>query len=112
MSQALQGATFHLEHIRPVSQGGLTQLDNLAWACPACNLCKSNRTRLPDPDTSDLVPLFNPRRDAWADHFAWEEHRLVGRTAMARALIFAFDLNDAKRLRIRQAEELFGLHPP
>lgn len=42
MVQALQGGTFHLEHVQPVSLGGRTHLDNLAWACPACNLCKSN----------------------------------------------------------------------
>jgi hypothetical protein len=38
MHQALQGATFHVEHILPGSRGGPTVLDNLAWACPSCNL--------------------------------------------------------------------------
>jgi 5-methylcytosine-specific restriction endonuclease McrA len=46
MHQSLQGATFHVEHIMPRARGGLTQLDNLAWACPSCNLHKSNRTDL------------------------------------------------------------------
>jgi 5-methylcytosine-specific restriction endonuclease McrA len=40
MHQALQGATFHVEHIVPSSRGGPTELRNLAWACPGCNLRK------------------------------------------------------------------------
>jgi 5-methylcytosine-specific restriction endonuclease McrA len=43
MHQSLQGATFHVEHIVPRSRGGPAQLDNLAWACPSCNLRKANR---------------------------------------------------------------------
>ena len=36
MSQSLQGATFHIEHILPRSHGGTTHLANLALACPGC----------------------------------------------------------------------------
>ena len=35
MHQALQGATFHVEHILPTSAGGSDELSNLAWACPS-----------------------------------------------------------------------------
>ena len=35
MHQALQGATFHVEHIMPSSRGGVSDLDNLAWCCPS-----------------------------------------------------------------------------
>lgn len=63
MHQSLQGATFHVEHIIPRSRGGSTQFDNLAWACPSCNLHKSNRTEIMDPNTGILVPLFHPRTD-------------------------------------------------
>ena len=35
MHQALQGATFHIEHTVPSSRGGAGDLANLAWACPA-----------------------------------------------------------------------------
>src|SRR5436305_14229547 len=63
MHQALQGATFHVEHIVPSSTGGSDELTNLAWACPSCNLKKSNRLSAIDPDTEAEVPLFNPRTD-------------------------------------------------
>lgn len=46
MHQSLQGATFHLEHAVPRSAGGTDELDNLALACPSCNLHKADRTKI------------------------------------------------------------------
>src|SRR5208282_6682094 len=71
MHQALQGATFHIEHIVPRALGGASQPDNLALACPSCNLHKADRVQVPNPDSIGTVALFNPRTDAWADHFRW-----------------------------------------
>ena len=51
MHQSLQGATFHIEHVSPQSAGGADTPDNLALACPGCNLAKSNRMSVADPDT-------------------------------------------------------------
>ena len=112
MHQALQGATFHLEHIVPASAGGLEEPANLAWACPHCNLKKSNRLTATDPDAKTAVRLFNPRIDRWEDHFAWLGHVVVGRTPIGRALVAAFDLNHPRRQRIREAEQHFDLFPP
>lgn len=112
MHQALQGASFHIEHINPQSAGGPDTPDNLALACPRCNLTKSDRLTAPDPETGNEVPLFHPRVDHWEDHFAWDGYRVVGRTPVGRALVAAFDLNHPRRLRIREAEEHFGLFPP
>lgn len=109
MHQSLQGATFHVEHIVPTARGGLTELANLAWACPGCNLKKSDRTEVVDPDTNGLVRLFDPRRDNWSEHFVWEDVRIVALTPVDRAMIAAFDLNHPRRQRIRQSERLFGL---
>src|SRR5712691_1174755 len=80
MHQSLQGATFHVEHIVPQSRGGQTQLNNLAWACPSCNLHKANRLESIDPDTGHQVPLFHPRVDNWHTHFRWDGYRVVGAT--------------------------------
>lgn len=109
MHQALQGATFHVEHIVPASRGGLSQLSNLAWACPGCNLKKSARTEIVDPTTGAIVRLFDPRRDNWIEHFDWQEFRIAALTPAGRALVEAFDLNHPRRQRIRQAERLFDL---
>lgn len=38
-----EDTTLHVDHIRPVSQNGTDELDNLQTLCQACNLAKSNR---------------------------------------------------------------------
>lgn len=112
MHQSLQGATFHLEHIVPKSCGGPTSLENLALACPSCNLRKSDRIEAVDPESGTMVPLFHPRAHRWAEHFRWQGYRVVGTTSVGRATVLALDLNDRHRIRIRQAEETFDLFPP
>jgi 5-methylcytosine-specific restriction endonuclease McrA len=93
MHQALQGAAFHVEHIVPSSRGGPSESDNLAWCCPSCNLSKSDRVQVNDPDGTAIVPLFNPRRDSWDPHFRWEGFLLIGRTAIGPAATTALNLN-------------------
>jgi hypothetical protein len=112
MHHALQGATFHVEHIVPRARGGKSQSDNLAWACPGCNLRKSDRMEAPDPQTGQLVRLFNPRCDRWSDHFQWDGYLVVPLTSIGRATVSALDFNHPRRVRIRQAEEWFDLFPP
>lgn len=113
MHQSLQGATFHIEHIVPQSAGGSDTADNLALSCPSCNLSKSNRVVVPDPQTNQEVPLFNPRTDRWLDHFTWDEDwRIVGLTPTGRATVAALNLNHPRRVTIREAEEWFDLFPP
>jgi hypothetical protein len=112
MHQSLQGATFHIEHINPSSRGGSDNSDNLALACPRCNLHKSNRIEADDPDSGAAMRLFNPRVDRWSDHFRWENYQIVGLTPIGRTTALVLDLNHPRRLLIRRAEELFGLFPP
>lgn len=110
--QSLQGATFHVEHVCPISKQGSDDLGNLALACPSCNLHKSDRTQAEDHRTKQIVDLYNPREHRWIDHFRWDEYALVGRTSIGRATITALDLNSIRRLQIRQAEQRLALFPP
>lgn len=107
-----QLVTFHLEHVVPSSVGGSDELDNLAWACSACNVSKSDRIVAPDPQTGQRVAIFNPREMPWWDHFEWADYRLIGRTPIGRALIDFLNLNSAKRLEIREIEDQLGEFPP
>src|SRR5690606_9247604 len=79
--------SFECEHIIPISQGGETTLDNLAFACGGCNRCKAARTVAGDPESGRIVPLFHPREQRWADHFAWNHDftLIIGLTAKGRA---------------------------
>lgn len=112
MHDALQGATFHVEHVVPRCLGGSDEMENLAWACPSCNLHKSARTVARDPEIEAEVELFNPRLHVWREHFGFKKFEIIGWTAVGRSAIKLLHMNDARRVRIRQAELLFGLFPP
>ncbi len=111
LSQAGQEATFHIDHVTPVAAGGETVAANLALACVSCSLRKSAKQTAVDPETKTEVPLFNPRRDIWSEHFQWDGVRVVGLTAQGRATIETLALNRSLILAIRREEAALGRHP-
>ncbi len=112
MHESLQGATFHIEHIVPQSEGGISDMENLALACPGCNLHKAGKTTAVDPASGKEVRLFHPVQQLWPEHFRFKAFQIEGLTAVGRAAVEALILNHARRQRIRQVEEAFGLFPP
>ena len=111
LSQLGQEATFQIDHIIPVTAGGVTTLDNLALACVSCSLRKAARQTVQDPETDEMVPIFNPRQQTSREHFQWDDVRVVGLTSKGRATINALNMNRAIMLAIRTEEELLGRHP-
>ncbi len=113
-TEAIVGAPMEIEHIVPRSLGGLTTEENLWLACPLCNEHKGNRIVALDVVTDQIVPLFNPRRQTWSEHFAWtpEGDRIVGLTAIGRATVIALNLNRPALVKARQAWVAAGWHPP
>ena len=65
-----------------------------------------------ESNSDQQVPLFNPRTDGWSDHFEWDDYSILGTTEVGKVTVAALDLNHARRIKIRQAEQLFGLFPP
>ena len=112
LSQEGQEATFHIDHVIPVTAGGQTVAENLALACVSCSLRKAARQTAIDPQSGKEVALYNPRRDTWREHFRWEDVYLVGLTATGRATIEALDMNRVLILAIREEEAALGRHPP
>lgn len=110
LSQAGQEATFHIDHVTPIAAGGQTVAENLALACVSCSLRKGARETAVDPNTGNKVLLFNPRRDDWFEHFAWQRTQLIGLTPVGRATISALDMNRALILAIREEEAALGRH--
>lgn len=111
LHQAGQEATFHVDHVTPIKSGGDTSLENLALACVSCSLHKSAKELVLDPETNELVPIFNPRQQDWADHFQWVGFRMAGLTSTGRATIEALKQNRPIILAIREEEQILGRHP-
>jgi HNH endonuclease len=111
LSQAGQVATFHIDHVTPVAAGGPTTADNLALACVACSLHKAAKQKALDPETDELVDIFNPRQQQWEEHFRWDDVTIVALTPTGRATVAALRMNRLMMISIRQEEVLLGRHP-
>ena len=112
--EIVSGVPLTLEHILPRSKGGTDAIENLWLSCRLCNEAKGTATEATDPQTGRVVPLFNPRTQVWADHFAWSQDgtRITGRTAIGRATVATLSLNSEFRVRTRAIWVEAGWHPP
>lgn len=113
--QHLVMARLEIEHIIPLAQQGSNDESNLWLACPLCNRYKSDKISAIDPDTKRVVPLFNPRTQAWVEHFRWSEDgiRIIGLTPIGRATVATLHLSDdPDALEVRSYWVLAGWHPP
>ena len=90
-----------IDHIRAVKHEGATEVDNLALACIVCNRNKGSDIATFDPETQQLVRLFNPRQDIWADHFKLDGARIEGLTPIGRGTVHLMQFNHATRVRHR-----------
>ena len=95
---------FEVEHVIPVARGGTDELGNLALACRSCNLRKAARLESADPQTGQMVALFDPRRHDWAEHFELRipDARLEGRTPIGRATVQLLGMNRPQAVRARR----------
>lgn len=113
--QHLVMARLEIEHIIPLAKGGANDESNLWLSCPLCNRYKSDQTTARDPATGQTVPLFNPRLQAWFEHFCWADDgiRILGLTPVGRATVAALHLSDdPDALEVRSFWVLAGWHPP
>lgn len=105
------GQQMHVDHIDPKAGDDSS---NLCLACSSCNLSKGTATYAIDPNSANLVPLYNPRTQTWADHFEWAEAGLFirGITVTGRATVSRLKMNNARIVRARQNWIMAGTHPP
>jgi len=92
-------ALFAIDHIIPQSlPGSSDHADNLALACQRCNGYRYNFTTGIDPETKEIITIFNPRKQKWYDHFIWSSDGLktIGITSIGRATCNRLDLNDER----------------
>jgi len=112
--EVLTGLPLSVDHIVPVAAGGPTTRENLWLACRPCNEFKGAQTHAEDPETGEIVPLFNPRTQDRHAHFAWNDDktRIIGLTPTGRATVMALQLNRSILVRARWRWVMAGWHPP
>lgn len=105
-SSGLQDLDFHVEHIIPRQHGGASDMDNLAWACDRCNLCKGTNLTGIDPATGNIALLYHPRRSHWSEHFRLEGFLIVGTSDTGRASVRLLNMNAPNRVKLRTPASL------
>jgi 5-methylcytosine-specific restriction endonuclease McrA len=97
-----------IDHLIPTSHGGTDEEENLWLACRMCNNFKSDHTHGHDPLTGEEIPLFNPRKQRWTEHFVWSEYG----TPCGRATIVTLQMNNLISVMVRREWVAAGWHPP
>jgi hypothetical protein len=92
---------FHIEHVIPKQHGGTDELRNLALACHHCNRHKGPNLAGIDPDTGQMVALFDPRTQQWEDHFESRGEWIAGRTPVGRATVRVLAMNADEQRDLR-----------
>jgi hypothetical protein len=98
---AIPYLTFPVDHIRARQHGGSDDLSNLALACGHCNAHKGPNLSGVDPDTDQIVPLFNPRQDVHSEHFSVHGVFIVGSTPVGRTTVAVLAMNATEQLEAR-----------
>ncbi len=101
ISEGICYALHEVDHVVAEKHGGATSADNLALCCALCNRRKGADLSSLDPQTGEVVLLFQPRKQAWAAHFRFDGVRIEPLTATGRATARLLGFNDRARLAER-----------
>lgn len=99
------------DHIIAEQHGGKTEAANLALACIHCNRKKGPNIASLDPETMQLVTLYNPRIHLWNDHFRLHGAYIQPLTPLGRATAHLLGLNDFDRIQSRENLVIIGRYP-
>jgi hypothetical protein len=79
------------------------KLTNLALSCFHCNRHKGPNIAGRDPLTGEIVRLFHPRSDTWAEHFRFAGAEIAGLTAIGRVTVQVLAMNASDFKQVREA---------
>jgi 5-methylcytosine-specific restriction endonuclease McrA len=99
------------DHVIAEKHGGLTSLENLAWACFYCNRFKGSDLASVDPTSNKVVFLFHPREQRWHRHFRLNDGLIEGITSSGRATVALLHLNAPERVAYRLGLIELGHYP-
>ena len=102
--------TFHIDHIISIKHGGLSDSDNLAYACPICNINKGSDIATVLSDITLPVRFYNPRIDIWVEHFkVHSTGLLISKSSIGEATIKILELNQTDSIIERTKMLRLGL---
>jgi hypothetical protein len=101
--EAVFNLPFEVEHIKPLSRGGDDSKNNLALSCRSCNLYKSDAISVFDEESQNRIRLFNPRLDAWHEHFAInnKSSEIESLSAIGRVTVSRLRMNGKAQIAAR-----------
>ena len=112
LPEAFSTLPFQVDHIIARKHGGATEPGNLALACFYCNTHKGPNIAGRHRDTAEIVRLFNPRTDEWAEHFKWNGPTLTGLTAIGGVTVDVLAINRPEFVTLRESLIAGGSFPP
>ncbi len=101
-----------VDHVISEKHGGLTEADNLSYACTFCNRAKGTDIGSIAPSTGQFTRFFNPRTDHWADHFSLNGVVVEPRTPIGEATVRLLGYNEPDRILERETIRDIGRYPP
>lgn len=102
---------FEVDHLTARKHGGATTEGNLAWTCFLCNRFKGTDLASIDPESGQIVRLFNPRTEDWSDHFQFEGARIVPLSAVGRVTEYLLQFNLPESVETRRLLQESGRFP-
>lgn len=91
-----------VDHVVAERHGGKTVRENLAYSCFRCNRLKGSDLTSIDPQTGNIIRLFDPRADKWRRHFRFADNATIEPlTAVGRTTVQFLRLNDIEWVALR-----------
>jgi HNH endonuclease len=104
LPEALTISAHQVDHVIAEKHGGATEEANLALSCSICNYAKGSDIASLDPETGEVIRLYNPRQDVWSDHFqvASDSGMIQPLTAVGRVTVRLLQFNRVERVAERK----------
>lgn len=111
MPEAELLAGCEVDHIISRKHGRLNDSANLALSCERCNRAKGTDIGTVSGPDQRFVRLFNPRIDAWAEHFRLHGPLIEPLSQIGEATVRLLRFNAPDRVAQRRALQAIGTYP-
>jgi len=106
VAETFVGGELEVDHFHPTSAGGSDELDNLVYACTACNRFKGDYR---SADAPEGLRLLHPRRDEASAHIPeMAQGRLIGMTPRGWFHIQRLHLNRPQLVELRRLHHVLS----